>query len=178
MTAENANEEIRRMILRSGSDETRALLLVLQQLADSTMKSQAALERINDTVEKHQSRFDEHVETFEQHAIDEMALINKGIGGWRMVAVIGPLFLSTVGGLGIYNLSLHVQEINRTMQLVDRQSMDLSAIKAEDVALRALVEQNTQDINRHILGLLERVDKQIEENTKKLSVHSLNGAKK
>lgn len=146
-------DDIRQMILRASSDESRAMLLILQQMSESIVASNASWAGLANKFGAHQERFEQHLKTFEQHAEQEMALINKGIGFWRAVAIVGPMVLSVIGGMGMWNISQHLQVLTRETAVNEAQAVDIAALRARIETLAATVERNTTIINARLIGL-------------------------
>ena len=148
--AHNTDAEIRAMILSTSSPETRAILLVLQQLADQSGRMTETLVTMNSNLETHETAFADHVATFNGHAEKEEArdteyriLLARGIAGWKTVAVVGPVLLSLVGAFAVYSLNLHIDSIhieariNEVQQkIIDLNSNRLTALETEIRALR------------------------------------------
>lgn len=146
-------EDIKALIMRSTSEDVRAMLLILQQLSESTIRSHNAWADLATAFKEHQGRFESHLQTFETHAEKEMQLINRGIGGWRAIAIIGPLVLSTIGALGLYNLNVHIQALGREMAVNEAQGRDIADLKSRVDALSVTVDRNTGIINSKLIGL-------------------------
>lgn len=123
-------EEINKMILGTQDKETQAVLMVLQKLT-------LAVEHLVARLDENDERFRAHVEKFEEHAVEEMQLINRGIGGWRIIAIAGPIMIGAIGSLGFYSLSLHVGELTREMVLNQTQQVEIQALRVDQSADRA-----------------------------------------
>ena len=148
--AHNTDAEIRAMILGTSSAETRAILLVLQQLAEQSGRMTETLVTMNSNLETHETAFADHVENFNGHAEREekrdteyRILLARGIAGWKTVAVVGPALLSLVGAFAVYSLNLHIDSIHAEIRvneaqqkMIDLNSNRLTAIETEVRSLR------------------------------------------
>ena len=117
-------DEILLMIRETKNDETRGVLLVLQQLAGAAESLVTRIDRQETAFEKHLNEYDEQNRTM-------AALINKGVGSWRVIAIAGPALMSIMGALGFYILSLHLQALTKEVSVNETQQVEINALRRD-----------------------------------------------
>lgn len=88
------NWNVESMIAEEDDPKQRLLLIIMNSIKN-------ALQANTRVAEATASRFDEHLTHYEKRNQDEAALINKGIGAWKIIAwVLGIAQTALIGGVG------------------------------------------------------------------------------
>ena len=119
--------DIEAMIAEENDPKQRAFLIVLNSINNSLM---ANTKTTTDVAEK----LDAHLTRYEEHTNGEAALINKGIGAWKVIAWTLGLAQSVLV-VGVGYLSNDLKEIHASIQagqVVDSKTAEqIKAIEAK-----------------------------------------------
>lgn len=100
------NFDINSMIAEENDPRQRAFLIVLNNINNSLIANTKTTMEVAD-------KLDNHLSHYEQHTSDEAAMINKGIGAWRVVAWVSTIAQALVMAAGTYLIS-DLKEIHAT----------------------------------------------------------------
>jgi hypothetical protein len=127
--------DIENMIAEENDPRQRAFLIVLNSINNN-------LNANTKTTTEVAEKLDAHLTNYEQHTMDEAALINKGIGAWKVIAWILGLAQSALAAGFVFGAN----ELNgihhdiQAGQIVDaRAAEEMKAISARVNELRAAV---------------------------------------
>ena len=126
----NTVDEILTMIRETKDDETRAVLLVLQQLA-------SAAESLVMRIDRQETAFENHLEEYDKQNRELAALINKGVGSWRVIAIGGPALMSLMGAAGFYIMSLHLQSLTKVVSVTETMQSEVFTLRREVDVIKA-----------------------------------------
>lgn len=128
---DNNKFDINSMIAEENDPRQRAFLIVLNSINNSLIANTTTTMEVA-------VKLDEHLTHYEQHTSDEAALINKGIGAWKVVAWASGIAQALMVAGGTYLVN-DLKDIHTALNTI--------AVRDADYGARlAAVEEKKRDV--------------------------------
>lgn len=99
--------DIEAMIREENDPNARAMLVVLNSINNNLTANTQMTQKVSERLDEHTTEYKAHVKEFANHANSEEAIINKGIGAWRVLSVVlGLAQLILIASVGFVSADL------------------------------------------------------------------------
>lgn len=139
---------IRGLVETAADPQTRAILMVLLELNQSIIDDATLTRQIADEFNQHKERFDQHVKNLDDHAEKTKTLIDKGIGSWRTLAIMGPTIVSVAVLLASALIGVYLNELRKASERQEVQAEQIGDLRREFAEMKTNEARNTLMLNR------------------------------
>lgn len=106
-TTDSMLGDIEGMIMAENDPEKRAMLIVLNAIAERLHDTSADVSEVSKKQDVHADEFKTHVKAFQAHIATEDQLLAQGRGAWRVgVWVMSILQIAVLSGIGYVSTSI------------------------------------------------------------------------
>lgn len=117
---QSTDDEIMRMVQETNDPQTKGMLLVLLRISNNLAANTRLTSHLSES-------FEAHVDKVNAYMLEGNKMLNRGIGAWKAVSLIG-IIVYVVGG---FLLSGYITEINNIKQRNIDQDIIITRVSAQ-----------------------------------------------